>query len=51
MSYTQLLTPPLPPFVFHVLGINSFKTFMAYKGVFMVRDDEVRLAIVFVLAH
>lgn len=30
---TSACTPP---------GINSFKTFMAYKGVFMVRDDEVR---------
>ena len=22
-------------------GVNSFKTFLAYKGVFMLRDDEV----------
>lgn len=22
-------------------GVNSFKTFMAYKGVLMIRDDEV----------
>jgi dihydropyrimidinase len=28
------------PCMFH-LGINSFKVFMAYKGVFMLQDDEI----------
>jgi dihydropyrimidinase len=28
-------------FYFIVLGINSFKVFMAYKGVFMLQDDEI----------
>jgi dihydropyrimidinase len=24
-----------------IIGINSFKVFMAYKGVFMLQDDEI----------
>ena len=30
------LTPPLS-----LAGVNSFKMFLAYKDVFMLRDDEV----------
>ena len=27
--------------VIHCAGVNSFKMFLAYKDLFMLRDDEV----------
>ena len=28
-------------------GINSFKMFLAYKDVFMLRDDEVKCTLIY----